>query len=162
MDIDETDIELLAILQRDGRASWAQLAEQVGLSSPSVMERVRKLEQAGVITGYHAMVDAEAVGLDIAAFVGVSVNFAKNGGAFEAMIAELPGVLECHHVTGRHTLLIKAKARNTAGLEALISRIRMLEGVERTDTMVVMSTQTERVTLPLEPSLATRKPKRKR
>ena len=122
----------------------------------------RKLEKAGIITGYHAMVDGRKLGLDITAFVGVGLNFPRDIQSIEAGVVALPGVLECHHVTGGHTLLIKVKARNTERLEALISRLRCLEGVQGTHTMVVLSTQTERVAVPLDAELATRKGRRRK
>ena len=127
-----------------------------------MLERVRKLEKAGIITGYHAFVDSRALGLDVTAFVGVGFNFPRDIDAVEQGVVVLPGVLECHHITGRHTLLIKVKARNTAGLEQIISRISSLEGVERTETMVVLSTQTERIAVPVDEVLARKGRRRKR
>ena len=88
------------------------------------MERIRKLEQAGVITGYCAIVDARRVGLDVTAFIGVSVDFPGRIGAFEQWVAQEARVLECHHVTGGATLLLKVKCANTEGLEDLISAMR--------------------------------------
>lgn len=148
--LDEIDRALLTELQANCKTPLGKLGEKVGLSAPSVMERIRKLESAGVITGYHAHVDAKRVGLDITAFVGVAINYPKNIEAFEEGIAGVPGILECHHVTGGHTLLLKVRARNTDALEELISHIRGLDGVERTETMVVLSTRTERTELPVE------------
>lgn len=149
-DLDETDMRIVAALQADAKMSLARIGESVDLSAPSVMERVRKLEQAGVIRGYHALVDAKKIGLDITAFVGVSINFPKGIDRFEKAVRPMPEVLECHHVTGGPTLILKVKVRNTAALEALISNIRIIEGVERTETMVVLSTSTERSELPIE------------
>ncbi len=162
MEPDEIDLQLVAELQQDCKVSYSELGARVGLSAPSVLERVRKLEKAGIVTGYHALVDGRKLGLDVTAFVGVGFNFPRRIEAIEASMVVLPGVLECHHVTGQHTLLIKVKARNTADLERLISAIRSLEGVESTDTMVVLSTQTERVALPIDAALATRKGRRRK
>lgn len=148
-DLDSIDLALLRELQADAKMSLNRLGERVGLSAPSVMERVRKLEQAGVITGYHAQVDARRVGLDIAAFIGVSINAPPAIREFEGWVQGEPEVLECHHVTGAHTLLLKVKAHNTEALEQLISRIRSISGVERTETMVVLSTHTERTAVSL-------------
>lgn len=151
-DLDEIDRQLLAQLQDDGKISLQKLGEVVGLSAPSVMERVRKLEQAGIIQGYHAVVDARKVGLDIAAFIGVSITNPQELSAFETWVHSVPQIQECHHVTGGHTLLLKVKTANTRALEKLISRIRSLEGVSSTETMVVLSTHTERVQVALEPA----------
>lgn len=148
-DLDEIDIRIVAALQADAKMPLARIGESVGLSAPSVMERVRKMEQAGVIRGYHAAIDAKKIGLDITAFVGVSINFPKGIDRFETAVRPMPEVLECHHVTGGPTLILKVKVRNTAALESLISSIRIIEGVERTETMVVLSTSTERAQLPI-------------
>lgn len=147
--LDAIDRELLEVLQRDCKTPLAALGKRVGLSAPAVMERVRKLESAGVITGYHAAVDARRVGLDVTAFVGLSINYPKDVEGFLSRIAERPEVLECHHVTGGHTLLLKVKTRDTASLEQVISFLRSVEGVTRTETMVVLSTSTERARVPL-------------
>ena len=93
LDLDDIDLKLISFLQEDCKVPLSKLGEQVGLTAPSVMERVRKLEQAGVIRGYHALVDARKVGLDITAFVGVSINYPKNIGVFEQSVVEEPGVL---------------------------------------------------------------------
>jgi DNA-binding Lrp family transcriptional regulator len=82
---------------------------------------VKKLEDSGVITGYHAVLNGRLLGMDITAFIGVSIGHPKAIGAFEKAIAALDGVLECHHVTGRHTLLLKVKTQNTSSLEELIA-----------------------------------------
>ncbi|MFW6052193.1 MAG: Lrp/AsnC family transcriptional regulator [Myxococcota bacterium] len=148
-DLDSIDLALLRELQADAKMSLNRLGERVGLSAPSVMERIRKLEQAGVITGYHARVDARRVGLDVAAFIGVSIHAPAAIGAFESWVQDEPEVQECHHVTGAHTLLLKVKARNTGALEQLIRRIRSIDGVARTETNVVLSTHTERMSVAL-------------
>lgn len=144
--LDSIDAKLVAGLQADAKASLSDLGRLVGLSAPAVMERVRKLERAGVITGYHATVDARRLGLDIAAFIGVSIRDPRHLESAEIWAQSEPQIMECHHVTGGHSLLLKVKTSNTQALEYLISRIRGLEGVERTETMVVLSTHTERVT----------------
>jgi Lrp/AsnC family leucine-responsive transcriptional regulator len=162
--LDEIDRSLLASLQEDCKTSLNKLGEKVGLSPQAVMERVRKLESAGVITGYHAAIAGRVLGLDITAFVGVSINYPKDIGGFLEKVATRPEVLECHHVTGGHTLLLKVKTTNTASLERVISALREVEGVTRTETMVVLSTaaETPRVPIPdAEPARETAAPKRR-
>ncbi len=149
--LDGIDRQLLAALQADAKRSLKEIGAAVGLSAPSVMERVRKLENAGIIQGYHAVLDARKVGLDISAFIGVSISNPSHLAAFEEWVESIPQVLECHHVTGGHTLLLKVKTRNTKDLEQLISRVRSMEGVAGTETMVVLSTHTERVEVALPP-----------
>ena len=163
--LDEIDRQLLDELQRDCKRSLKEIGAAVGLSAPSVMERVRKLESAGIIRGYHALLDARRIGLDISAFIGVSIGGPQLLSAFEQWVDSVPQVMECHHVTGGHTLLLKVKTQNTEDLERLISRIRSIEGVASTETMVVLSTHTERAEIALPPADAvtdTRRRKRPR
>lgn len=160
--LDDIDLRIARELQRDCKQPLARLGEAVGLSAPSVLERVRKLEQAGVIRAYEARLDPRAVGLDITAFVQVAINFPRNIAAFEKHVAEMPEVMECHHVTGGSTLLMKVRVRNTDALEALISRIRIIDGVERTETMVVLSTICEHARVHLEAPEAAPAPRRRR
>ena len=147
--LDQIDLQLVSELQKDAKASLLQLGNYVGMSAPSVMERVRKLEQRGVITGYSADVNAKMLGLDITAFIGVSINYPGKIEAFKNWVANEPRVMECHHITGGATLLVKIKCRNTSALEELISIMRSDLGAERTETMVVLSTSEERTTIPI-------------
>lgn len=163
--IDGIDRQLLEELQRDSKRSLKEIGAQVGLSAPSVLERVRKLESSGIIRGYHALLDSRKVGLDISAFIGVSIGSPTELAKFEEWIDSVPQVMECHHVTGGHTLLLKVKTQNTKDLERLISRVRSIEGVASTETMVVLSTHTERVEVALpagEPAGEPRRRKRAR
>jgi Lrp/AsnC family leucine-responsive transcriptional regulator len=150
-DLDDIDRRLLSLLQEDCRTSLVRLGEQVGLSAPSILERIKKLESAGVITGYHAILDGRRLGLDVTAFIGVLISHPARINDFERRVAELDAVLECHHVTGEYTLLLKVKTANTSSLERLISQIRSIDGVARTETLIVLSTHTERVQLALHP-----------
>jgi Lrp/AsnC family leucine-responsive transcriptional regulator len=147
--LDDIDRVLIEALQEDCKVSLSKLGERVGLGAPAVMERVRKLESAGVITGYHAAVEGRRLGLDITAFVGVSINYPKDIVGFLQTVASRPEVMECHHITGGHTLLLKVKTENTASLERVISALRESEGVTRTETMVVLSTAAETFRVPL-------------
>lgn len=146
--LDETDRRILAELQEDCKAPLAHVGRRVGLSAPSVMERIRKLEEAGIVRGYHAVLSSRKIGLDVTSFIGVSMSPAGIE-QLEARLPELDEVLESHHVTGAYTLLLKVKTQNTETLEQLISRIRLIEGVTRTETLVVLSTQRERTLVPL-------------
>ena len=145
--LDAIDRAILEILQRDCKTPLAKIGEQVDLSPPSILERVHKLEAEVFIRGYQAMVDARRLGIDVTAFIGVSIGHPAAIGRFEGQLAALDDVLECHHVTGEHTLLLKVKTRNTQSLEALIRALREIDGVERTQTSVVLSTKVERSNL---------------
>ena len=143
-DFDDIDRHILTLLQENCKLPLAKVGEKVGLSAPSVIDRIKKLEDNGVIIGYRAILNARQLGKDVTAFIGVLIKHPKLIGEFERDIVQLEDVLECHHVTGQHTLLLKVKTCNTSNLEELISTIRSIEGVERTETMVVLSTHTER------------------
>jgi len=142
--LDDIDRGILGILQDDCKLPLAKIGERVGLSAPAVVERVRRLEAEGFVRGYHARLDARRLGFDVTAFIGVSIAAPRSIDTFEQRLSELDGVLECHHVTGGYTLLLKVKTRNTETLETLISALRAIEGVVRTETSVVLSTMVER------------------
>jgi Lrp/AsnC family leucine-responsive transcriptional regulator len=146
---DDTDMRILGLLQDDCRTPLARIGEQVGLSAPAVLERIKKLEAAGVIAGYHAIVDGRRVGLDVTAFIGVVTSDPDSIDEFERQVTALEDVLECHHVTGAFTFLVKIKTASTSTLERLITSIRSIDGVARTETTVVLSTHIERVQLGL-------------
>ncbi len=148
-EFDSIDLHILAIVQDDCTLPLAKIGDQVGLSAPAVVDRLKKLEEHGVIKGYHAILDARMLGKDVTAFIGVSISHPKSFVDFEDELVKLDDILECHHVTGRHSLLIKTKTENTSSLEALIRTIRSMQGVERTETMVVFSTHTERTEISL-------------
>ena len=141
--IDHLDKHILSVLQENCKLPLVKIGERVGLSAPSVIERIKKLEESGVIRGYTAILDARKLGKDITAFIGVSINHPKLITQFETAIDGFEDIQECHHVTGEYTLLLKVKADNTSDLEEVIRQIRSLEGVERTETSVVLSTHTE-------------------
>jgi Lrp/AsnC family leucine-responsive transcriptional regulator len=161
-EFDAIDRHILALLQENCKLPLAKIGEKVGLSAPAVIERIKKLEDHEVIIGYRAIVNARRLGKDVTAFIGVSISHPKLIDEFEADIAGLDDVLECHHVTGQHTLLLKVKTNSTSTLEDLISTIRSIEGVDRTETMVVLSTHGERtqVNVQTDATPAVKRPRR--
>jgi Lrp/AsnC family leucine-responsive transcriptional regulator len=147
--LDQIDLKILHILQLDGRRRLADIAEQVDLSAPAVMERVKKLESGGIIRGYQALLDSKKVGKDITAFIGVSIGNQRDMDKFARQMMKYSDVLECHHVTGDESFILKVKSANTGSLEKLLGEIRSVEGVTRTVTRVVLSTAKEGQTLEL-------------
>ena len=147
--IDSIDLKILYILQNNGRSRLADIAEEVELSAPAVMERVKKLEASGVIRGYQALLDGKKVGKDITAFIGVSIGNQRDIDKFAIQMRNYPDVLECHHVTGDESFILKVKSANTGSLEKLLGEIRSVEGVTRTVTKIVLSTAKESQTLEL-------------
>lgn len=152
--LDEIDLKILYILQNDGRRRLADIAEEVDLSAPAVMERVKKLEAGGVIRGYQALLDSKKVGKDITAFIGVSIGNQRDMDKFARQMMNYQDVLECHHVTGDESFILKVKSANTGSLEKLLGEIRSVEGVTRTVTRVVLSTAKEGYALELDAGLA--------
>lgn len=125
---DATDWRILDVLQRDGRASFAELARAVSMSPSAVTERVRRLEEAGVIQGYAAVVDPERLGLSILAFVRLRYPHG-NYKPFHDLVAATPEILEAHHVTGDDCFVIKVAARSMRHLEEVSGRIGALGSV---------------------------------
>ena len=154
LELDATDQAILDLLQENCKQPLAAIGEKVGLSAPAVLERINKLEEAGVVRAYTAVLDGRRLGLDVAAFIGVSTDRPVAVRRIEAAVMAMDEVLECHHVTGAHTLMLKVKTQNTETLEELIDRVRSLEGVSRTETMVVLSTHMERTRIALPPEEA--------
>ncbi len=151
MRFDAVDKRLLELLREDGRASHASLAKAVGLSAPAVRERVRKLEQAGVVRGYRAVLDPESVGLPITAFVMIAPQPRKPARQLVERLKALPELEALYAVAGVYSYMAKVRAQSTAELDALLDRIFMLEGVERTETTMVLRTAIERaIHLPFE------------
>jgi Lrp/AsnC family transcriptional regulator, leucine-responsive regulatory protein len=144
MPLNSIDYSLIDLLQKDARITQSEMAAAVGLSQPAVAERLRKLEQEGVITGYVARVNARRLGKDITAFIGVGIEHPKHNASFARKIRELPDVLECHRVTGSNSYLLKVVTENTETLDRLISEnLRVIPGVTRTHTTIVMSSVKE-------------------
>ncbi len=147
--IDKIDHQIISLLQTDARLSNAALAEKVGLTTSTVYERVKKLEQKGVIKGYVAVVDAEALGKPIVAFIRLIVSCSASTGYLEAKNGVLsicqdePDVLECHTVAGEDCYILKVRATSPSDLEKLIERIRCNAQVSKTTTSIVLSTLKE-------------------
>ena len=141
--IDEIDVQILDLLQQNGRIKRNRIAEEVGLSVPSVSERMRKLEERGVLTGYHAVIDPKRIQIDTAAFIRVVVDRSENYPAFVAQAAAQDEVLEVHSITGEGTHILKVRTRNTTTLERLLSRIQSWPGVHGTSTSIVLSSYKE-------------------
>ncbi len=148
--IDDIDVKILTLLQDNGRMKRNRIAEEVGLSVPSVSERMRKLEERGVITGYHAVLDAKRLHVDITAFIRVMLEGSEYYRDFVDRAAEMDEVLEVHSITGEGSHILKIRTRNTTTLERLLSRIQAWPGVHGSSTSIVLSTFKE--TRELKPS----------
>jgi Lrp/AsnC family leucine-responsive transcriptional regulator len=148
--MDAIDLKILDVLQKDGRTSHSEIAKIVGLSAPSVGERVKKLEGSGIIRRYVALLDPVRVNRPITAVIAVTLDKPIHAKAFLQRMQELEDVLECYHVTGEMDYLLKVRTRSTAALEALISNdLRPLDGVVSTRTSVILSSPKEETRLGL-------------
>jgi len=149
--MDHIDYRILDLLQRDARTTQVQIAEAVGLSQPSVADRIRKLDQSGAVLGYVARLDARRMGNDIRAFIGVRVSHPRHHEGFTRRIQQIPDVLECHRVAGLDSYVLKVVSRNTETLDDLISgTLRRLPGVTRTTTTIALATVKETTVVPLQ------------
>lgn len=147
--IGDIDLKILNIIQKDARISNAEIARQVGLAPSAVLERVRKLEERGVIQGYAAEIDAAQVGFGLTAFVFVRTN--ECGDGTDKVLAKIPEVLEVHDVAGEDSYLLKVRAENTEELAKLLrEKIKAVPNVLSTRTTVVLQTIKETTALPLE------------
>jgi Lrp/AsnC family transcriptional regulator, leucine-responsive regulatory protein len=141
--VDDIDRILLRTLRHNARASYAELARQVGLSAPAVHDRVDKLETTGVITGYHASIAPSVLGKSVSALIGVFITDNGDSDKIAADLAAQPAVEDCWFVAGEETFVLKASVPDVAGLEALIRTLNAVDGVARTRTTVVLSTKIE-------------------
>ena len=147
--IDRIDLQLLDLLQENGRISQHDLAKAVGLSAPAVGERLRKLEDRQIIRQFTAVLDPRRLGWDILAFISVGINGSRHFQDFRQRIAGMAEVLECHSVTGQGSHLLKIRAANTQALEGLLADIQAWPGIQWTTTSIVLSTLKETGSLPL-------------
>lgn len=147
--IDRIDLQILDLLQENGRISQHDLAKAVGLSAPAVGERLRKLEDRQIIRQFTAVLDPRRLGWDILAFISVGINGSRHFQDFRQRIAAMPEVLECHSVTGQGSHLLKIRAANTMALESLLADIQAWPGIQWTTTSIVLSTLKETGSLPL-------------
>lgn len=148
--LDRVDRKILTLLRQDGRMSHAAIAKAVGLSGPAVHERVRKLEQKGVIAGYSAVLDPTSLGKHHVAFVMVTLSEGNEFAADDPIVAQIcdePDVLEFHRIAGEDCYLVKTRTSTNADLERLLRRIRSIRGVARTRTTIVLSTELEKPTI---------------
>jgi Lrp/AsnC family leucine-responsive transcriptional regulator len=136
--LDERDRAIVAALQDDARATYAEIAARVGLSASAVHDRVRKLEQQGVIRRYSAIVDPEALGLFVTALIAASPLDPRQPDDLPERVAEFPEVEDCYSVAGEANYMLKVRTATTAGLEDLIRRLREKANVA-TRTTVVLS-----------------------
>lgn len=148
--IDEVDVQILDILQENARTSNAEIARRVGKTASAVFERIKKLEKAGVVKGYAAVVDPAAVGRSVLAYVFVRLSPHRMARTVGRQLVELVGVQEVVHMTGEECFMVKARCRDTGDLERLVMAINDIETVSGTRTMIAFRAMRETLQVPVE------------
>lgn len=155
--LDKIDLQILNHLQEEGRAQRNKLSEIVGLSVPSVSERMRKLEEKDLIQGYHAELNSRKFNFDITAFVFVEVDKSASYKDFVAKAENESEILECHSITGDGSHLLKIRSKNTQTFEKLLSKIQDWEGVTKSRSNIVLSSYKETHKIPIEKTIELKK-----
>lgn len=148
---DDIDRRILQLLQQDARIANAAIARDVGLAASAVFQRIRKLEESGVIRGYHAHLDPAAVDKRLLAFIAVQTGEGARAKETGAMLADIPEVLEVHRVVGQDCFFLKVRVRDAQALGALLDeQIQQLPPVASTRTTIVLSTAKDEIPGPVE------------
>jgi Lrp/AsnC family transcriptional regulator, leucine-responsive regulatory protein len=149
--MDGIDAEILTLMQHDGRISNAEIARRVGMAPSATLDRIRKLEAAGVIQGYQAQIDPQALGLTVMAFVFVDADETSTDWTVAEQLAAIPDVQEVYYIAGEDCYLTKVRAADTEALGHLVrDQIGAIAGVTSTRTSIVMTTIKETSVLPVE------------
>lgn len=134
----------------NGRLTWADLAALLGLSAPATADRVRQLEASGVIQQFAAILNAEALDLALAAFIFVTLERPHHRDGFLTLVQQQPEIQECHHITGDDDYLLKVRCKSTGHLNWLLNeRLKRVDGVLRTRTLIALSSTKDTTALPL-------------
>ncbi|WP_026924664.1 Lrp/AsnC family transcriptional regulator [Glycomyces arizonensis] len=141
--MDEIDRTIVNLLRTAGRTSYAELARRVGLTAPSVQDRVTKLEKNGVITGYQAAIDPESIGLGITALIGIIPDSSADHVRICDRLRAIPQIESCYFLAGVECYQLKVRVPKMADLEQLIHRVGAIDGVAQTRTTITLSTKWE-------------------
>lgn len=149
---DDKDLQLIRILAENSRTSLSDLATSIGLSPPSVRDRLVRLEEIGIIRRYTLALDEKKLGLGVTAFVLITLSDHTQKDRVLAALTRIPEIIECHHIAGEENFLIKVKTASIATLEELLTKILVTgQAIARTRTLIVLSTSMENRPLPLSP-----------
>ncbi|NLM50086.1 MAG: Lrp/AsnC family transcriptional regulator [Clostridiaceae bacterium] len=139
--MDNIDIDIIRILQKDARASLSEIGHKINLSVSAVGERVKKLENAGVISEYVAIVDGKHFNKELTAFIFMSLENPRYTEEFTKFVQEEHDILECHYIAGNYDYILKVVTNNPSYLEKLLNRIKSAPGIVKTFTNVVLATE---------------------
>jgi Lrp/AsnC family leucine-responsive transcriptional regulator len=138
--MDDIDRKILNTLIKNARTSYSDIAKSVNLKSPSVIERIKKLEIEGIILNYTANIDYQKIGYDIMAFIGLIIDDSEHEDAFKLKANSFDdSIIECYEVSGDFTLIIKVITKNTNTLSNLLKKLKQEPGFQETHTIIVFS-----------------------
>ena len=149
MKLDETDIKILKSLQKDSRESASHIAEKVNVSIPTVTERIRKLQENGVILGFQAAIDPSSIGLDVSAIITIISGSSQYYKEVTIAAEKAPEVVQCFSTTGNGSHMLFVVTKNSNTLEELLRKIQSWPGVARTETQIVLSSYKPGSIIPL-------------
>jgi len=138
--MDAIDVKILKCLKANARENASVISEKVNMSISAVIERIRKLENSGLIVRHTTIIDSGKAGKDVTAFISVSLEHPKYIERFNAFVRENREILECHYITGDFDFLLKVTTDNTQTLERLLNAVKSTTGVQGTRTIVILST----------------------
>ena len=143
--LDPTDRRILSFLIKNARLPYLEIARECGISGAAIHQRVHKMEQMGIITGSRLLVKPQALGLNVCAFIGVSLSRANAYSQVIDTLKQIPEIVECHFITGNHALMLKIYCKDNDDLmHVLIDTIQNIDGVERTETWISLDEAFER------------------
>ncbi|MBU1004017.1 MAG: Lrp/AsnC family transcriptional regulator [Proteobacteria bacterium] len=148
--IDDIDAQILTMLQENARTSNAEIARQVGKTASAVFERIKKLENAGIVKGYTAVVDPAALGRAVLAYVFIRLSPHRMARTVGEQLVEVAGVQEVVHMTGEECFLVKVRCKDTEALERIVMRINDIETVSGTRTVIAFRAMRESLVIPVE------------
>ncbi len=149
-DLDHLDFQILEHLSQNARVTWTELSAKLNLSAPAITERVRKLEERGVIKGYTVLLEAELLGCGLLAFIAVQISDSKSRKTFLERVKKMPEVLECHHMSGDDDYWLKVRCAGTKALERIVTEeLKSISSGIKTRTSIALSSFKDSPSLPL-------------
>ena len=137
--MDVIDVKILEVLKDNSRVSISELSKRVNLSLSAVSERLKKLESSNIISKYTVILDPKLLGKDLSVFISIGLESTSQTQAFLDFIETEPEILECHYITGEYDYMLKVTTTNTNTLEMIMNRIKSFNGIKRTQTNVILS-----------------------
>jgi Lrp/AsnC family leucine-responsive transcriptional regulator len=146
--VDKIDLNIIEVLKENSRSTTSEISKRVNLSIPAVAERIRKMEEAGIIEKYTIKLNRDKINLKLLAFVFVNIDKTENVENFRKAIVECSCVLECHHVAGEYDYMLKVVLEDTKSLEYFVSdTLKKIKGVVKSNTIIALSSLKENINI---------------